>query len=392
VDEQESQESQARSEPEVIDVVATLLREIAKTRIVELAPHVSTLIEPSGHLIRVLKVPSNTDALAEVIDRCLDQNPPKGSDVILVGGSSRLRSLMEEAVPKAPRHAFVLYHLPEDGQVSALPEKKSQPRIRDLLSQIRVLSPQQIEAVLSKAQEDLRAHQGEARERAEFFGKMGQRKPRVTIALLACIGLVFGLQNLNGFDLETTYAMGALHRESVSAGEWWRVISSGFLHGGFMHVAMNGFVLYLLGGQMERVIGGHRFLVLYFAALLGGSFLSMQFADAATISVGASGAIWGLLGAQLSLALGRPPVVPRSIAESMKPLAKQNLVLNFLISFVPGIDWAAHFGGGIAGGLLLASGFLHFNSEEDGRAGAAVRLAAVACVLTAAVALFHALR
>jgi rhomboid protease GluP len=153
----------------------------------------------------------------------------------------------------------------------------------------------------------------------------------------------------------------------VLDGEWWRMISAGFLHGNLMHVGVNSFVLYLLGGQTERVLGSSRFLVLYTAALIGGSFASLNFGHG--FSVGASGAVWGLLGAQVALAYGRPPVLPQSIAEAMKPLAKQNVLINVGISFLPGIDAAAHFGGGITGAAVLASGILYRSSKRAGQAG-----------------------
>src|SRR5690606_19417480 len=98
---------------------------------------------------------------------------------------------------------------------------------------------------------------------------------------------------------------------------------------------------------------------IYTVALLGGSLASTFLTDG--VAVGASGAIWGLLGAQVALAYGRPPVLPASVARAMKPMAMRNLVLNIGISFIGGIDWAAHFGGGIFGGLLLASGILYAN-------------------------------
>ena len=240
--------------------------------------------------------------------------------------------------------------------------------------------------------------------RSEFFKGLEARTPVVTFGLLASIGLMFLLQSLwappAGDTTQEnlfTIAMGALYAPLVEQGQWWRMISAGFLHGGLMHVGMNGFVLYLLGGQVERVLGGPRFLVLYTVSLLGGSLASTLFG--AGFSVGASGAIWGLLGAQVSLAYGRPPVLPQSIAAGVKQMAKRNVILNLGISLLPGIDAAAHVGGGIAGALLLASGLLYPSvkgpaSEQSSSVPKDpewLRLLAGGCVLLLAYGIFAAL-
>jgi rhomboid protease GluP len=176
-------------------------------------------------------------------------------------------------------------------------------------------------------------------------------------------------QDHAGSSQELFIRMGALAGVLVERGDWWRMISVGFLHGGVMHVGMNGFVLYLLGGQMERVLGSGRFLILYTLALVGGSFASMQFGGG--LSVGASGAIWGLLGGQVSLAYRRPALLPKSMAEGLRPLVKQNIILNLGISLLPFIDAAAHLGGGITGAAVLWFGLLYPKSEDQTEANAA---------------------
>jgi membrane associated rhomboid family serine protease len=257
---------------------------------------------------------------------------------------------------------------------------------------MRRLSEEEAIALLSTAGTHADSRREEGKERAEFFSRMRGQRPRATIALLGAIFAVFFLQKLwapgaGGSYLQNEFIlrMGALYSPLVDEGQWWRMISAGFLHGGLMHVGANSFVLYLLGGQLERVLGLKRFLIIYTMALLGGSLLSLQMLGNG-LSVGASGAIWGLLGAQVCLAYGRPPVLPKSIADAMRPAAKQNLILNVGISFMANIDWAAHLGGGLAGAAVLISGVLYREPPE--REGGLspqeppwLTLAAGACVL-----------
>ena len=83
----------------------------------------------------------------------------------------------------------------------------------------------------------------------------------------------------------------------AQGGEWWRLFTSAFLHGSFIHIAFNMYVLFFLGPTLERILGHARFTVLYLLAALGGSVASYWFSDLGTVSVGASGAIFGLMGA-----------------------------------------------------------------------------------------------
>jgi membrane associated rhomboid family serine protease len=129
-------------------------------------------------------------------------------------------------------------------------------------------------------------------------------------------------------------------------GEWWRLLTSAFLHGSFLHIAFNMFVLFALGPTLERVLGHGRYLALYLLAALGGSVASYVFSDIRTVSVGASGAIFGLMGALL--------VAGRRLKSDMRQVAIL-LGINVVIGFLaPGIDWRAHLGGLLVGALVAA--------------------------------------
>jgi membrane associated rhomboid family serine protease len=137
---------------------------------------------------------------------------------------------------------------------------------------------------------------------------------------------------------------GGLFGPSVDDGEVYRVITSGFLHAGILHLGLNMFALYILGTILEPGIGTARFLAIYFVSLLGGSFGALLL-DPREVTVGASGAIFGLMAATFIVARGR----------GMDELASQVgifVVINLVFTIsIPGISIGGHLGGLIAGGL-----------------------------------------
>jgi membrane associated rhomboid family serine protease len=130
----------------------------------------------------------------------------------------------------------------------------------------------------------------------------------------------------------------------VLYGEWWRLLTAAFLHGSWLHIAFNMYVLFVLGPTLERVLGHVRFIVLYVVAALGGSVISYTFSDPRTVSVGASGAIFGLMGALI--VAGRRM---RWDITQVLILLGINVVIGFLS---PEVDWRAHFGGLVVGALV----------------------------------------
>jgi membrane associated rhomboid family serine protease len=195
-----------------------------------------------------------------------------------------------------------------------------------------------------------------ARDDAAFWAALREATPRGTYALAAVIAVVFAFQSLWGgseFPL-TLLRMGALVRGPILAGELWRLFSATFLHIGLVHVAMNLWALRVLGPFVEKVLGTPRFLVLYGLSALAGSLASVVLGRAG-LAAGASGALWGLMAAEAAMTL-RPGVLPESVRVQARSKAGQALLLNVMISFLPRIDMFAHFGGGLMGGLLVATG------------------------------------
>lgn len=135
--------------------------------------------------------------------------------------------------------------------------------------------------------------------------------------------------------------------EGVSMGAWWQVITSGFSHVEVIHIGMNMLALYFLGPTLESVLGRTRMLAVYLVSLLCGSAAVMLFSNPHQQTLGASGAIFGLLGALM--------VVAYKVHGDLRTIGMW-LVLNLVITFtVPNISWQGHVGGLLGGALLTAA-------------------------------------
>ena len=179
-------------------------------------------------------------------------------------------------------------------------------------------------------------------------------EPMVTYVLLGIIVLVqLGAMasgaNATGsqFGGSQLITDGAISRPAVADGEIWRLITAGFLHAGLLHLMFNAFALYVLGTMLEPAIGHLRFAIIYFVSLLAGSFGALL-VEPDALTVGASGAIFGLMGAAV--------VVMRN--RGINPMESGiglwlgiNLVFTFAI---PGISIGGHLGGLVGGALAAA--------------------------------------
>jgi rhomboid protease GluP len=182
------------------------------------------------------------------------------------------------------------------------------------------------------------------------------RQTPVTILLLIAIGAVFLLEWRSGgsTDGETLIRLGANYGPAVfEHGEWWRLLTSTFLHIGIFHLAVNSWALVQIGGLFERWIGSASLIAGWLLCGVAGSYASLLWRSGPeNLSAGASGAIFGLLGALITFLLRRRHALlpsARSILSSLVMWAGINVFLGFS---VPGIDNAAHLGG-LAAGLLL---------------------------------------
>ncbi len=191
-----------------------------------------------------------------------------------------------------------------------------------------------------------------------FAVGIARRRSPATWVLLAMNVTMYLYELYNGAPdySPALIRMGALMRERVLAGEVWRLVTCTFLHASWLHLGFNMMVLFGLGTMLERILGTWRFLLLYGLSALGGSVGSLIFTHG--LSVGASGALWGLMTAQFVLALRSGGILPEPLRVRMRAGAMQNLMLNIVNSMLPGVDWAAHAGGGTVGAILGAVGLL----------------------------------
>lgn len=180
----------------------------------------------------------------------------------------------------------------------------------------------------------------------EVFSK---KLPIITYILIGLNVIMFILQFVFDKDIEliNKYALyGPMVREY---NEYYRLITSGFLHADILHISFNMYALYVLGSQLESYLGKYKYVIIYFFSLILGSLMSITFSGTTSYSIGASGAIFGLMGSLLAFGYYYRVYLGEALKNQIIPLIAFNLVLGFV---VPGIDVFAHIGGLIAGFLI----------------------------------------
>ena len=168
-----------------------------------------------------------------------------------------------------------------------------------------------------------------------------QSRPVVTTAIISICFVVWLLQLV----VPSFTGDIALNR-ALSAGQPWRLLTSAFAHGGLAHIACNMLTLWVMGKNLEPLLGRAKFLALYLVSALGGSVCFLLLASPMSFAVGASGAIFGLFGTYA--VIYRAMKLPMT---SIWTLLGVNLVITLLS---PGIAWQAHLGGLICGALASA--------------------------------------
>jgi rhomboid protease GluP len=200
--------------------------------------------------------------------------------------------------------------------------------------------------------------------------------PVVTRLLLAANFLVFGYGAYLAFSQQPPvkeylnllptgglalnwilHRIGSLRAMDVLQGEWWRLLSSCFVHIGSLHILMNMYVLYAAGRQAEAVWGHGRFLLIYLLSGLAGSCIGVGYAERPELGLaGASGALCGILAAEAVWVLLNSRYLPRALATRWRSGLVTTFVLILFMSFLGGVSAAGHLGGALAGGaaaLLL---------------------------------------
>ena len=188
----------------------------------------------------------------------------------------------------------------------------------------------------------------------------------LTFAIILCFAVELAISpdsfRGGGATLTVAYRMGAIYNPAILKGEWQRLIGAPFLHFGLLHLAMNGWAQWSLGGPIEFLVGPWPFLALWVGSALGASLTSLVF-NQSSVAAGASGAIFGLLGAFTTFVFFRKDVLPQPVPRPLRNGVLATLLLNLMISFIPGIDMAAHAGGFLTG-AVMAFGQVRRNRTE----------------------------
>lgn len=205
-----------------------------------------------------------------------------------------------------------------------------------------------IEELISKTEEINRKTEKKNKMYEDIFKP---KQPIITmIIMLVCI-IYFGIMffRLKG-DLSAAnlVSYGATQRDLVKSGEWYRLFTCIFVHGSILHLVFNMYALKIIGEQLESYIGKIRFILIFIISGLTGSLFSSIFSK--YVSVGASGAIFGLLGAMLYFTYHYRLVLGNNFKTQILPIVILNLALGF---FLTGIDVFAHIGGLVGGFFAL---------------------------------------
>ena len=177
------------------------------------------------------------------------------------------------------------------------------------------------------------------------------KQPIVTYIIMAICIILFILMDLSGgsTNSQTLLKYGANLDVLVKNGEYYRLFTCIFLHIGIMHLLCNMYSLYIIGREVENLFGKIKYIIIFILSGIFGSIMSLAFTHN-TISAGASGAIFGLLGALLYFGMHYRTYLGEAIKRSIIPIIVINLIIGF---FAEGIDLAAHIGG-LVGGVLVA--------------------------------------
>ncbi len=213
---------------------------------------------------------------------------------------------------------------------------------------------------LTKEIEEKNIKEGQEREKY-----MKNNKPIITYILIFINIVMFVLMYMLGNGSENTNTLidfGANYILLTKAGEYYRLITSGFLHIGVIHLLLNMYSLYIVGTQVEYFYGKVKYIIIYLFSLIMGSLFTVALSSVNTVSAGASGAIFGLLGSILYFGVKYRGYIGNSLVNQIVPVVVLNLIIGFT---TPGIGNAAHIGGLIGGYLISMAVGIGIDKKEQ---------------------------
>lgn len=216
--------------------------------------------------------------------------------------------------------------------------------------------------LFAKLSQEINEKSNEDTKKAEDIFK--KKKPIMTYILIGINTVLFLLMYILGNGSDDAYTLlkfGASYPDYIRAGEYYRLITSAFLHIGILHFLFNNYALYVIGSQLEGFYGKVKYLIIYIGSAIFGNLMSLLFTD--SISAGASGAIFGLLGALLYFGYHYRVYLGTVVKSQVIPLILINLAIGFMMN---GVNNAAHIGGLIGGILLsMAVGVKYKSTKSD---------------------------
>jgi membrane associated rhomboid family serine protease len=292
------------------------------------------------------KIPD--EELRAHVDRVLHAHE-KGLLFIAVAGGGEAVAEVLRAADAATRNRdqIGLYQIDQGGKVQWVAGR----RLRELekagraLPQTQPLLPEDVAAIIERGRK-------ERLEAMEFVRGTAHHFPHLTVGIIAVCVLLFALTSGNDLRAQQLFLSLCNDPVAVRQGELWRLFTYAFLHDtrNATHLIVNMLSLYSLGAFLEPLLGRLRLGLLCAVTAVAGGIASTLFMG--DVSVGASGAVWGLVGATFGLLSGRRQFFPALIARGLRQRLVVILVINIAISFLPHIDRYCHFGGGIAGYLI----------------------------------------
>jgi membrane associated rhomboid family serine protease len=287
-------------------------------------------------------------ALSAELERVLAAHEKGLLFVVVAGGGDDVATVLREVDRRARnRDHLGLYLAEESGVVRHVVGRRlaELERAARALPATAPLSPDAVAAIVERGRR-------ERLDAMEFVRSTAHRFPHVTVGIIAICTLLFALAAGHDLRAETLFSLLCNDPEAVARGQVWRVLSYALLHdpGNPTHLIVNMLSLYSLGGFLEPMLGRRRMATLCLVTAVAGGVASVVLTRA--ISVGASGVVWGLLGATLGLLGQRHRFFPALLARSLRQRLVVLLLINIAISFLPHIDRYCHFGGGLAGYLL----------------------------------------
>jgi rhomboid protease GluP len=299
------------------------------------------------------------------LDRILNAHERGLLFIAVAGGDAGVAEALKAADDRArDRDQIGLYHIDNQCRVHRvagrrLPELEKAAR---KLPSMPPLSATDIDGIVERGRK-------ERLDAMEFVRGNTRRFPHLTVALIALCVLFFAATGAGDARAKHLFDLLSNRSAAVRNGELWRLATYALLHANLTHIVVNMLSLYSVGSFLEPLLGRWRLGLLYVVSAVAGGIASALLTNTTVGSVGASGAVWGLMGATLGLLQGRHQVFPTLIARSLRQRLIVVLAINIAISFLPYIDRYCHFGGGIAG-YLLGRVFAHHPRRPEERKAA----------------------